>query len=132
MLSETDEPTRVAAGIIRNDEHVLLCQRGFNHRYAMKWEFPGGKTIPGETLAECLERELSEELNVEPTVFKELKTVRFTYSDGGNFLITFFVITGYTGEVVNRVFEKIEWVKISDLRNYDILEGTLPILPYLS
>ncbi len=131
MLSDTDVPTRVAAGIIRKDDEVLLCQRGFNHRYGMKWEFPGGKTIPGETLAECLERELSEELNIEPTIFKELKTVQVTYGDGGTFLITFFIITGYTGEVINRVFEKIEWVKVSDLRKYDILEGTLPILPCL-
>ena len=64
MLSDTDEPTRVAAGIIRKDDEVLLCQRGFNHRYALKWEFPGGKTTLGETMAECLERELEEELGI--------------------------------------------------------------------
>ena len=131
MFSENDEPVKVAAGIIRKDAQVLLCQRGFNHRYALKWEFPGGKTIVGETLAECLERELSEELNIEPVKFKELKTVRTTYGDGGNFLITFFSITEYSGEIVNRVFEKIEWVNITELNKYDILEGTLPILPYL-
>lgn len=131
MLEESDESVRVAAAIIKKDNRFLLCQRGINRRYGLKWEFPGGKTYPGEPLAECLSRELEEELELEPTVFKELVTLRTTYSDGGNFLISFFLVTKYGGELKNNVFEKIEWVQFDEIEKYDLLDGTRPVLRYL-
>jgi 8-oxo-dGTP diphosphatase len=131
MYEESDEIVHVAAGVLRDGDRVLLCQRGFNHRYGLKWEFPGGKTFPGESLRECLARELSEELDVEPTVARELKTIQAGYSDGGKFLITFFIVTAWAGEIRNNVFENIAWVPIADVPSYDVLSGSLPILQYL-
>jgi len=131
MFDEQDELVRVAVAVIRKDEEVLICQRGINHRYGLKWEFPGGKTIPGETLVECLERELWEEINIEPVKPKELKTIQATYPDGGNFLITFFLVTEYTGELENKVFEDIKWVHPDNISQYEMLQGSVPILPYL-
>ncbi len=130
-MYDREELVRVAAAVIRNGEKFLICQRGINHRYGLKWEFPGGKTFPGETLVECLERELWEELNIEPVKPVELKTIQTTYEDGGSFLITFFEVTEYTGELKNRVFEDIKWVTIDDVPQYEMLGGSLPILPSL-
>lgn len=132
MFDEHDELVRVAAAVIRDGEKLLICQRGINHRYGLKWEFPGGKTLPGEPLRECLERELLEELDIEPVRPKELKTIQVTYSDGGNFLITFFAVTDYTGNIRNKVFEATKWVTVSEISSYEMLEGSLPILPYLA
>lgn len=131
MFDEKEEVVRVAAAIIRKDDRVLICQRGINHRYGLKWEFPGGKLIPGETLRECLERELFEELNIEPVKARELKTIQATYSDGGNFLITFFTVDEYSGELKNHVFEDIKWVTSEEITQYEMLEGSIPILPLL-
>ena len=83
MYGEAEGPVRVAAGIITREGSILLCQRGINHRYGLKWEFPGGKTYPDESLGECLERELGEELGIVPVAYKELKTLQADYSDGG-------------------------------------------------
>lgn len=130
-MSDGEAPVRVAVGVLRKDDHVLLCQRGINHRYGLKWEFPGGKTYPDEPVTECLERELWEELRVEPTAYDEMKTLQVDYPDGGSFMITFFLVREFTGEIENRVFEKIAWVPIKDIRRYEVLEGTLPILHYL-
>ncbi len=132
MFDDHDELVRVAAAVIMDGEKMLICQRGINHRYGLKWEFPGGKTLPGEPLRECLERELWEELDIEPVRPKELKTIQVTYSDGGNFLITFFMVTEYTGNIRNKVFEDVKWVTLSEISSYEMLEGSLPILPYLS
>ena len=131
MYGETDRPVHVAAGIILKGNDVLLCQRGINHRYGLKWEFPGGKTYPDESLAECLERELGEELGIVPVLYKELKTLQADYSDGGKFLLTFFLVSSYKGEITNKVFEAIEWVPREKLANYDLLEGSRPIIEYL-
>ncbi|MDH7514544.1 MAG: (deoxy)nucleoside triphosphate pyrophosphohydrolase [Bacteroidota bacterium] len=131
MYDDTNEPVRVAAGILKKDDQVLICQRGINRRYGLRWEFPGGKAYPGEALSECLVRELEEELGITPTQYKELRTLQADYPDGGRFLITFFLVHAYEGQLQNRVFEKIEWVPLSRIRSYDLLEGSLPILQYL-
>jgi len=131
MYEREEEIVRVAAAVIKNEDEYLICQRGINRRYGMKWEFPGGKTYPGEKLTECLERELWEELNIEPVTYKELKTIQAEYDDGGRFLITFFLVTKFNGELKNRAFEDIKWVTLEKIKEFDMLQGSTPILQYL-
>lgn len=131
MYGESETPVRVAAGLIQKGNQILICQRGINHRYGLKWEFPGGKLYPGERSDECLTRELEEELGIEPTEYKEIKTLQTSYSDGGNFQVTFFHVTNYTGTLKNNVFEQIAWVDIDRLEQYDLLEGSLAVIQFL-
>ena len=58
----------IAAAVIRRDGRLLLCRRAERpgDSCAGLWEFPGGKLEPGETPAQCLERELMEELELDP------------------------------------------------------------------
>jgi 8-oxo-dGTP diphosphatase len=130
-MYDREETVRVAVAVIKDGDNFLLCQRGINHRYGLKWGFPGGKLIPGESLAECLERELWDGLNIEAVNPVELKTIQTVYDDGGKFLITFFLVTEYTGEVKNRVFEDMRWVTLDKIPDFDMLDGSLPILPFL-
>jgi A/G-specific adenine glycosylase len=59
----------VAAGIIWNEQgQVLIAQRPLDGLLGGLWEFPGGKQEDGETLADCLQRELREELGIEVAV----------------------------------------------------------------
>lgn len=54
----------VAAGLIRHDGRYLIARRKPNVHLAGFWEFPGGKRETDESLVECLQRELFEELGV--------------------------------------------------------------------
>ncbi len=55
----------VSAGVVYDREgRILICQRGEGRSNAHLWEFPGGKREAGESAAECLARELMEELNL--------------------------------------------------------------------
>ena len=52
----------VAAGLVYREGRYLIARRNPGVHLAGFWEFPGGKCEPGETLEECLRRELFEEL----------------------------------------------------------------------
>ena len=75
----------VSAGVIFNEEgRVLLCQRGEGRANAHLWEFPGGKREAGESAADCLVRELQEELHlpvtdVEERLFSVRNGIAFTF-----------------------------------------------------
>ena len=115
--------TRVAVGILRKDGKVLVCQRKKGGRYELKWEFPGGKVEPGETVLDCLNRELREELSIEMQAIERMELTTADYSDGGRFEVAYCSISEFIGEPINNVFEEIRWATLDELRTLDILEG---------
>jgi 8-oxo-dGTP diphosphatase len=56
----------VACALLDADGRVLMAQRPIRSKSGGKWEFPGGKIEVNETPEEALQRELREELSVEP------------------------------------------------------------------
>ncbi|MEZ5001208.1 MAG: NUDIX domain-containing protein [Bacteroidales bacterium] len=51
----------VTCAVIRNDDNMVLAvQRGNDSDHPLKWEFPGGKRREGESLEECIVREIDE------------------------------------------------------------------------
>ena len=69
-----------AAVTVRADGRVLVAQRNVDDMLGGLWEFPGGKREDGETLPECLVREMREELGVEVAVGEQLVVVRHAYT----------------------------------------------------
>jgi len=61
----TDRPPRieVTAAVIERDGAFLLTRRLDGTHLEGCWEFPGGKRHEGESLPECLAREIREELD---------------------------------------------------------------------
>lgn len=72
-------PVVVAAAIVERDGAFLLTRRLEGTHLAGAWEFPGGKCHDGETLEQCLRRELREELDVDAEVGPEVFAVRHAY-----------------------------------------------------
>ena len=114
---------KVAVGILRQNGKVLACQRRRGGRYELKWEFPGGKVEPGETVLRCLERELHEELSVNIHGVGRIEVETSEYADGGLFEVAYCFVAGFEGQPTNNVFEQILWVTPDELRTLDILEG---------
>ena len=69
-----------AAVTVREDGAVLLAQRNVDDMLGGMWEFPGGKCEDGETLAQCLVREMKEELGVTVEVGRRLTVVAHAYT----------------------------------------------------
>lgn len=55
----------VTAAIIRDDQGRILVAQRAKGQFAGYWEFPGGQVKRGETLKQCLVREIREELSVD-------------------------------------------------------------------
>jgi 8-oxo-dGTP diphosphatase len=81
---------KVTCAVIRNDENeVLIVQRGVATDHPLKWEFPGGKLSEGETLEECIIREIDEELSMEIVICGKLPEVEHDYGHKQILLIPF-------------------------------------------
>jgi A/G-specific adenine glycosylase len=70
----------VTAGVVRKAGRVLIAQRPADGLLGGLWEFPGGKREPGESLPDCLRRELREELGIEVNVGRPILTLRHAYT----------------------------------------------------
>jgi A/G-specific adenine glycosylase len=71
----------VGAAVIMNRRgQVLIAQRLDGDMLGGLWEFPGGKQEPGETIEECIARELKEELGINTGIGDFLMTVKHSYS----------------------------------------------------
>ena len=54
----------VAIAVVVEGGRVLICQRKEKDTFGGFWEFPGGKCEAGESLEQCLVREMREELAI--------------------------------------------------------------------
>ena len=54
----------VVAGLIREGDRILICQRPAGKARGLLWEVPGGKVEAGESKEAALVRECREELGV--------------------------------------------------------------------
>ena len=71
----------VTAAVIHHDDgRLLIAQRKTEAMLGGLWEFPGGKCQPGETLPDCLRREIREELGLEIEVGRHLTTIEHGYT----------------------------------------------------
>jgi mutator protein MutT len=120
----------VAAAVIARAGEVLVCQRRGDGAHPWKWEFPGGKREPGETLEECLRRELREELGIEAEVGREIWRNRHSYPERSVALF-FFHVASFRGTLVNRAFAEVRWVPVGTLSNLDFLDADRPLVERL-
>jgi len=70
----------IAVGIIWKRGKILIAQRPAEKLLGGLWEFPGGHREKNESLAECVAREVREELGIEIAVEEKIATVAHAYS----------------------------------------------------
>src|ERR1700678_1777215 len=115
--------TTVVAGVLIREGKILVCRRRADQAHALKWEFPGGKLEADESPEAALIRELREELRIEAEPARELMRYEYTYPGKNPILLVFFEVLVWRGEIVNRIFETMEWSEAERLVDYDLLEG---------
>ena len=68
-----------AIAVVTRGGRILVCQRHDADTFGGFWEFPGGKREQGETLQDCLARELMEELAIRAKPVSQLTLVEHLY-----------------------------------------------------
>ena len=121
----------VTAGIVIQDDRVLICQRHRSDPYGMQWEFPGGKVNAGEDLKTALRRELIEELAIDAEIDEEVFRLRHAYPDR-NVEVVFFAVRSFRGTIRNQVFETFAWVVRDRLTDFDFLEADRELVRRIS
>ena len=120
----------VAAGILTDGRSILACRRSRDGAHPLEWEFPGGKREPGESLAECLARELREELGIDARIGAEVWRTRHQYEGRDPVELHFFRVEtiGRAPTNVEGAFAEIRWVPIGELSRLDFLEADRPLV----
>ncbi len=117
----------VACALIERDGQVLSVQRGAAMSLPLKWEFPGGKLEHGESPADCLRREVREELGVEVHIGDSLPTVAHDYP---TFSVVLYPMRCRitSGELTLHEHADARWLSTADLLSVDWAEADLPVL----
>ena len=117
----------VTAAIILNESRVLIGRRKPNQALGGYWEFPGGKVENGESLVDCLKRELQEELGVNAKVSEDIfMLVDHTYDGGEIQLIAMLADIG-DQQPVGTVHDFLAWARIEELLSYKLAPADIPI-----
>jgi 8-oxo-dGTP diphosphatase len=111
----------VAAALIVRGGEVLIGQRRPDQPMALQWEFPGGKIETGESPEQALARELSEEIGIQAMVGPRVTRIRHNYRHGGAVDLQFFAVNEFAGEIENRIYHQLRWVRLEDLPGYEFL-----------
>lgn len=120
----------VSAAIIRKNDCVFIARRSVGQSLAGFWEFPGGKQEPGETIQECLVRELKEELQL--SVRCSFILVENIHQYPGGVINLIAIETEILdGDIKLSVHDRFEWVSLSNLLSFNLAPADIPLAEWL-
>ena len=121
------ESIYVVAGALLDFPRILIAQRPPGKHMAGGWEFPGGKLHRGESVAQCLHRELREELGVQ--VLDASPVIQYEHQyDDRTVLLDLWLVTKYSGAPVAAEGQAIQWVDIAALDDVGLLAADKPMI----
>lgn len=122
----------VGTAIILNEkDEILIGQRPEGKDLAGLWEFPGGKLEKGETIEQCIVREIKEELDVICEVGDYLMTVSKVYPHGEFKLMVYRAVIKNVENLKALVHQDLRWISAKDLDNYEFPPADVDIIAYL-
>lgn len=126
----TKKSLEVCAAVMFEDGRFLITQRMAHAHCSLLWEFPGGKCHPGESHAECLRREILEELGLEISVGDRISSISHDYEDF-RIILHFYKCVRLQGEPQLLQCNDFRWVTSAQLSDYAFPEADSAFLSLL-
>ena len=120
----------VAAAVIERAGRFLVTRRPRGVHLEGLWEFPGGKCDEEESLADCLRRELIEELGADAIVGDEIFAVTHDYPE--RTIALHFFACSLSGEPQPLIGQQMQWVAREDLRSLEFPPADAQLIDLLS
>ena len=117
---------KVVAAVIVKENKILIARRKEGKHLEFKWEYPGGKVNNDENEKESLKKELKEELDISVSI-DDYITESFYEYDKAKINLKAYFVKNYSGTIKLTVHDKINWIKIDELNNYEFAPADIPI-----
>ena len=121
---------QVTAGIIRKNGKLLISKRRKGAHLEGFWEFSGGKQERGESLSECIRRELLEELGISVSLGQQIDPVDYEYPEK-RIVLHCFYCTWLKGEPQPLEGQAIRWVSPIELSTLRLPPPDMKVLKTL-
>ncbi len=126
-MAAADTPLHVAVAVIEDGGRILLARRPPQAHQGDRWEFPGGKVEPGETVVAALARELEEELGITPRRYRPLLRLRHDYPERA-VRLDVWKVTAFDGVPEGREGQPLRWVTADALPHQHLPDANRPIV----
>ena len=128
QISSVPPHKNIGAAVIWNQQgQILIDRRRPEGQMGGLWEFPGGKIEPGESVEECIKREIKEELGIEIEVGEHLITIEHTYSHL-RITLTVHHCQHLSGEPQTLECDEIRWVWTNELEKFSFPQANTQII----
>lgn len=125
------QPLEVAVAVIQKEGRLLIAQRLPGDSFGGFWEFPGGKTQPGESLEQCLAREIQEELGIKISVGSLLQVVEHA-TPNRTIRLHCFSCGILSGELQAIECATFQWVSPPELDRFTFPPASGPLLDVIA
>ena len=121
---------QVTAAIMKENGKYLICQRAADDECGLLWEFPGGKLEEGESLEECIIREIEEELELDIEPVDVFATSIYEFKNR-KAVFTVFNAKIIGGTMKLNVHNDARWVSLKELGDYDFMPADIVFIEKL-
>ncbi|WP_347239952.1 A/G-specific adenine glycosylase [Oscillatoria sp. FACHB-1406] len=122
---------QIGVAVIQNPQgQILIDRRPENGLLGGLWEFPGGKIEAGETIPDCIKREIKEELGIDIEVGEHLMSLEHAYT---HFRVTLHVhyCCHIGGEPQAIECQEIRWVTLEEIDEFPFPKANSQIIAAL-
>ena len=114
-------------GKTAGEGRILVAQRNQGDFLGGYWEFPGGKIEKGETVQQCLEREVEEELGVRVRAAEFFCLKEHVYPEK-TVLLHFYFCDWVSGEAEKRDCQDFRWIRPSEFKDLPFIPADTEII----